>query len=342
MSNKDLRKMNMPDAGSSVSFDEFNDASAPTGRTSHDNTFVKRIGSGDYLFNRVVIPADKIKDMVKAHHLNPRIQSLLNPVSLAKLISDIKKTGGVQQPPICVCVDGVYYSIDGSRRTEACSLIGMPLTIEYTCDNVPDSDCELYIASTDVNTNQSVFEKSMVVFNNYIDFKSNWERTRSDRFKDEYFFDEFGIAKSHLGRIKKICTIYNYRFFENGDTNKFGYRELLSMAGVVLKQRVNCGSDEFDAKVDNVFGLCLSEFGDDWDVENFKDVFATEFNIKRTSPVLNDNRLCVITVMEDGELVDKNVSITKKKESFVVEVPVNCSDEIKEKLKQFILATFDD
>ena len=177
---------------------------------------------------------------------------------------DIEKTNGVQQPPVCVCVDGVYYSLDGSRRTKVCELLGYPLTIEATDDYVSDEDCELYIKSTDVNTNQSIFEKAMVAFNEYMDVKSSRERVSAEKFKDASYAEETGMAVSHLTRIKKVCTTYNYRFFENGDTNKFGFRELISMSQMVLKQRVNKG-EKFDDLVDIVFSRCVDEFGSEWD-----------------------------------------------------------------------------
>ena len=148
--NKRLQASVLSDVKEPVNFDEL-EGGVFDSRTGNDNQFIKKIGNHDYLFNRVTIPAEQICDMVVAHDLNPRVQKFLNEISLSRLMKDILKTNGVQQPPVCTYVDGKYWALDGSRRTRASSLVGLPLVIEYTADRVDEEDALMYINATDSN-----------------------------------------------------------------------------------------------------------------------------------------------------------------------------------------------
>lgn len=322
-----------------VSFDELEQA-ADDSRTGNDNQFIKRVGSSEYLFNRVTIPADRIKELVDIHPLNPRIQKFLNNVSLSKLMKEIVKTNGVQQPPVCVYDNGKYKTLDGSRRTMASLILGYPLTIEYTADNVSDEDAKAYIEATDTNENQSAYENVVDLHIRYIDFKANWEKDNAGKFKDEFFLAESEISQSTLSRAKSIVANLNEHFFFNGDPNKFTYRDLAALASLIKKPAVNF-KDTFYDKVGKVFESCLSNVGDDWDFNDFKKEFNAEFGIKSVEQTGGKGVLCMITLEAGDDFKDFDITVSKKKKSFSVEFPFEMTDEIEKKLRELIVKEFD-
>ncbi|MGR5365700.1 hypothetical protein [Photobacterium damselae] len=322
-----------------ISFDELEKAGDDS-RTGNDNRFIKRIGSNDYLFNRVIIPADKIDAMIENHPLNPRVQKFLNKVSLAKLMSEISKTNGVQQPPVCTYSNGKYQTIDGSRRTMASKLLGLPITIEYTADFVSDEDASAYILATDTNENQSAYENAVDLYNRYVDFKSDWEKNVGGKWNDTLFIAEENCSGSTLTRSKRIATSLNEKFFLQGDPNKFASRDLISFISMKAKPEINF-KDTFFERLNNVFKSCLEQCGEDWDFSDFKKLFNTEFGIKQSEKRSNKDVLCVVTVEAGDDFEDLNVTLAKKSKSFSVEFPFEFTEAIESKLRDFIVKEFD-
>ncbi|WP_199438606.1 ParB N-terminal domain-containing protein [Vibrio owensii] len=77
---------------------------------------------------RVVVPADKLKDLAMAHPLNPRHQEALTEDSLADILPSIRESGVITEG-IAEEVEGKFLLLDSSRRMAAALIANKDLPL---------------------------------------------------------------------------------------------------------------------------------------------------------------------------------------------------------------------
>ncbi|PSV01164.1 hypothetical protein [Photobacterium kishitanii] len=309
--------------------------------------YKKKIGKNEYTFKRIIIPAIDVKNLVMSHPLNPRVQALLNKVSVGNLIRQISKSGAIQTPAVCLFdgEDGKYYALDGSRRKFSAVELGMDLPVEFSTDEISEEDIKLYIQSTDTSEKWSVFEKIKKVEGEYFAFVDAWRdenafATWNDRLFVEVSEDINSV--SNLSAYKKIWTELDYDIFASGDANKFTQADLTSFATLVRKLRVNNKNelDKVTNAINGAFEYVSDQFVDEWTPKMYFEALSAQLGIKSPkNPATEKNDLCVIT---DGEGEEFTVTYQQTPKGFRVNIPTKITNEdLLEKLKVFLIAELD-
>lgn len=252
----------------------------------------KRIGKNVYNFKKKIILNENISSVVKPHSLNPRVQSLVNKAALKELSDDIKDIGLIELP-VALYKDGVYYTLDGSRRVKAILELGDDLTVAYTDEDVTVEDIGLFIKSTYKRESLSVYEEILRLKSDYDLMKRQMSLDSNGKIiTDSEFINKYNaemelegtpseLKRSRFSNDKKIwSTITPDLFDEYAVVNKFTKVNLMALS------RLSEAFKEGDAFKVKFLELSkdLYELGKDWSgdefVKNLRTNLASEHNIK--------------------------------------------------------------
>ncbi|ELP6119072.1 TPA: hypothetical protein I7730_20515 [Vibrio vulnificus] len=325
-----------------------------TGKYEH---FIE-IGANEYKFNRTVVsPEDLKKGKVKPHRLNPRLRLLLNKYSLYPLIQQMRDNDQ-QKPIVAILSDGVYWAIDGTRRTSAAIFAeDLSLKVEYTTDDVLESDIKTYIEATDSKESWSAFERVVQMEAAYKELESQWRDgvDNSGVFQDKDFIEHWNsthekkLAKSSLSKNKKIWTHLKEDFFKSGNANRFDFNQLYKLATFVDKSKGRgLGKYIFDVSQKTFEELYSLELGSgeervevnlQWDYAKFESTFKQNLNAHLSS---EDGKKGSDDSPSIGKRAGKDIEFKATRSTFTAKIPGTVSEDFMMKLKKLISEELDD
>ncbi|MGR5559485.1 ParB N-terminal domain-containing protein [Vibrio fortis] len=330
----------------------------PTGLATGKYEHFIEIGSNEYKFNRTLVsPEDLKKGKVKPHRLNPRLRLLLNKYSLHPLIQQMRENEQ-QKPIVAILSDGIYWTIDGTRRTSAAIFAeDLPLKVEYTTDDVLESDIKTYIEATDSKESWSAFERVVQMEAAYKELESQWRDgvDNSGVFQDKDFIEHWNathektLAKSSLSKNKKIWTHLKEDFFKSGNANRFDFNQLYKLATFVDKSKgKGLGKYIFDVSQKTFEELYSLELGTgeegleanlQWDYVKFESTFKQNLNAYLTN---EDDKKGSDDSPTVGKRAGKDIEFKATRSTFTAKIPGTVSEEFMVKLKKLISEELDD
>lgn len=298
----------------------------------------KMVGKTKVVLHPATITFDTFSQRIKVHPLNRRNQLALAFRGVDDLVESLQEHGKFSERIVCQYKDGIYYTLDGSRRMAASTKCEMDIEIFYFTEEVSDEDVKDFIKVTDTSKKFSDYERIMMAKEDWEDIQLSIAVSGENDFSQEDFFKERSLPHSRTSfyEIKRIWEHVDIEFLKYGDLNKLVMENLYKISKFIVDLKKINKSVYNDEKLESIFKSAFEEidndFGDAWLGVDFIRVLKRQVGapqVDKPKPItieVVNNTDCKINFQESG----KGWKLTGNSK-----LPNSIREQISELLKEY-------